>query len=277
MADNPIALVTYNRPEHLKQVLSRLWRDRVEPLYVFIDGPKDQADGQNVQEVRRLVSEITWTTPHVMAYSTNQGLATSVMGAVDYVLDRHETVIVLEDDCVPGPHFFNYMDTCLDLYQSCFDIMGVTGYTISVPHEICDNYPWDVYFFPRAGSWGWGTWKRAWNLHNRDLADVYARVQRSGVDIFQGGYDVEVYTEQVLKGHRDIWTPSWILSIYLAQAQFVYPVISHIRNIGFDGRGTHKGISNRYDTPIAQETPTRFPSAIVSNQAIWQNFRNHYR
>jgi len=277
MSNNPVALVAYNRPQHVKQVLLSLWQDRVEPLYVFIDGPKDQTDEQKVQEVRRVVTGITWTTPHVVAHSTNQGLAASVLGAVDYMLDRHETMILLEDDCVPGPHFFNYMNTCLKLYQSQSDIMGVTGYTIPIPQTIWDSYPWDVYFFPRAGSWGWGTWKRAWALHNRNTAEVYAQIKSSNIDITQGGHDVEVYARQVIREQRDIWTPSWILSVYLARAQFVYPVVSHIHNIGFDGSGSHRGNTNRYDTPIAQEPPTRFPSAVMPAQAVWRVFRDYYK
>lgn len=274
---NPVALVAYNRPQHVKQVLSALERDRIELLYIFIDGPKHEADRQNVLEVWRIVSAITWTTPHIVAHRTNQGLSASVTGAVDYVLSQHNTVIVLEDDCVPGPYFFDFMDTCLNRYQLHLDIMGVTGYTIPIPRVIQDAYPWDVYFFPRASSWGWGTWKRAWDLHNHDLAALYNQIQRSDIDISQGGHDVEVYTKQVLERRRDIWTPSWILSIYLAQAQFVYPMISHIKNIGFDGSGSHKVNSNRYDTKLAQVLPTQFPPGVVFDPALWQNFRKWYK
>lgn len=274
---HPVALVAYERPQHLKQVLASLRREHVELLYIFIDGPKGRADVQKVRDVRYVVAGIDWTVPTTVVSSTNMGLATSVTGAVDYVLARHETVILLEDDCVPGPHFFAYMETCLDLYQDNLDIMGVTGYTVPVPQTIRDAYPWDVYFSPRAGSWGWGTWRRAWNLHIRDIADVLQRTHDEGIDNTQGGNDVVTYADQVLQEGRDIWTPSWILSVYLAGGQYVYPTVSHIQNTGWDGSGVHCVKSDRYVSPMADVPPTRFPTGTVCDPAMMGNFRRYYK
>jgi len=274
---HPVVLVTYARPQHLKQVLSALRQNGVELLYVFIDGSKGRADAQRVQDVHHIVAGIQWTVPNIVASSTNLGLATSVTKAVDHVLARHETVILLEDDCVPGPYFSAYMEACLDLYRDDLDIMGVTGYTIPVPQTIRDCYSWDVYFSPRAGSWGWGTWRRAWDLHIRDIADVLQRTHDKGIDNTQGGTDVVTYANQVLRDGRDIWTPSWILSVYLAGGQYVYPTVSHIRNIGWDGSGAHCGKSERYATPMADTPSTRFPPGLVYDQAVVDNFRKYYK
>jgi len=107
---HPWALVVYNRPWHTLQVLKSLGRHRPDPLYVFCDGPKSHHDERAVLAVRDIVTKhVTWTKPGVIARKDNFGLSRSVVAAVDYVLERHETVIVLEDDCVPGPHFFTFM------------------------------------------------------------------------------------------------------------------------------------------------------------------------
>lgn len=275
--EHPVALVAYNRPEHLKRVLVALWRQRVEPLYIFIDGPKDSADAERVMEVRRLVAGISWTCPTVYARNKNQGLAASICDAVDHVLMRHSTVILLEDDCVPGGFFFPYIYSCLDLYRDVAEIMGVTGYTVPIPQSIRDSYPWDVYFCPRAGSWGWGTWRRAWNTHIRDYEELYKQLDKADIDVTQGGKDVSVYADQVRNAGKDIWTPSWILSVYLAGGQFIYPMISHIQNIGWDSSGTHCGTSDRYATPMATSVPTRFPPSAVFDSRLRDNFRRYYR
>ena len=103
--DIPVALVCFNRPAHTAQVLQALRRDNIQNLYVFCDGPRNAQDLPQVQAIGRLVDQIDWTTPKVFRRQQNMGLARSVVSAVNTVLAEHETIILLEDDCVPKPLF----------------------------------------------------------------------------------------------------------------------------------------------------------------------------
>lgn len=276
---HPLALVVYNRPRHTSRVIEALRELRPSPLYVFSDGPRTRQDAHDVMAVRDIVAaRITWTTLEILFQrGDNIGLRRSLVAAVDHVLSEHETVIVLEDDCVPGPHFFTFMDECLERYKNDDSVLGITGYTVPVPRSILGSYPHDCYSFPRIGSWGWATWRDRWQLYERDFAAAYEGAKRSGCDLTAGGKDIPRMIERSIAGKLDIWTPGWVLANALTGTQFIYPVISHLTNIGHDGSGVHCGKTSRYDSPIAKTRPTRFPAkAPAPDRRIVENFKKYY-
>lgn len=274
----PLILLIYNRPKKAKQMIRALREIKPKLLYVFLDGPKNEQEVHLIEQCRDLVVDgVDWTTPRLTCRSKNFGLAKSVVSAVYKVLTVHDRMVLLEDDCIPGPFFMNFMEMCLHKYEDVDNVMAATGYTVPIPQSIRDEYPWSVYFAHRIGSWGWGTWRRAWEKYERDLRVVYDKAIASNVDLSQCGKDAKRYIEGQLEDEKDTWTPNWLLALYLRNAYCVYPVVSHIQNIGFDGTGVHCGTSSSYDTPLATQVPTRFPDVPLDDASIMQNFRKWYR
>ena len=63
------------------------------------------------------------------------------------------------------------------------------------------------------------------------------------------------------RGKVDSWAIRWYFSVFMAGGLVLYPVKSLIQNIGFDGSGTHCGISAQVNTQIN-------PCSKVKNQQI---------
>jgi len=273
----PLILLIYNRPRKVAQMIEALRIFKPDPLYVFSDGPKSKQDQSAVMQCRDLVyGRIDWTEPEIIERRHNIGLAKSVVGAMDMVLDNYRQAVLLEDDCIPGPYFMEYMELCLDKYKFCSDIMCITGYTVPIPRRIRDQYPWDVYFIHRIGSWGWGTWRWAWKLYQRDLQAAYDTAIAKGIDLEQCGRDAAIYIKRQLRVEHDTWTPNWVLTLYNHNAHCVYPTVSHIQNIGFDGTGVHCGASKKYDTPLAKKLATRLPNEPTFCPQIFDTYRRFY-
>lgn len=275
--NHPYALVVYNRPEHTRRVIESLSKFCPEPLYVFSDGPKSSQEEKDVLDVRDIVTKcVTWTKPKIIAREDNFGLARSVVTAVDYVLERHDTIILLEDDCVVGPYFSYFMETCLDKYHSSPRILGVTGYTVPIPEPIRRSYPWDLYLFPRPGSWGWATWRWRWARYDRNFKQAFDLAQ-DDIDLTVGGKDVPSLIQRAIEGKLDAWTPGWLTAV-ARFGYFIYPTVSHVHNIGFDGTGVHCGKTSRYDSPIAKTKPARFPSEYDYPvcKEILEHFKKYY-
>jgi hypothetical protein len=205
-------------------------------------------------------------------------LAASVTQAVDHVLRRHETVIVLEDDCVPGPYFVDYMDSCLDQFFDFDKVMAVGGYTLPLPQTFLSRYEHNVYFYPRIESWGWATWKSSWKLLEPNTAKVLGQCKSLGVDINQGGRDVLGMAEAVIGGSLDAWTPAWLLSTYLMGGLCVYPTESHIDNVGFDGSGQNcgNGDAARWNSQMADGFLPNFPHTFQVEDEINQVYRSQF-
>jgi hypothetical protein len=171
----PVILITYNRPEHTAKVLKALKKHGRTNLFIFADGPKKGADLSKIEATRALFKTIDWCEPKIFERTENIGLAHSIIAAVNHVFQYHDRLILLEDDCVPQEFFFNFIETCLDIYADNDKVFGISGYTVPIPDEILARYPYDLYFFPRIGSWGWATWKRAWQHFEPDLAKAYEK------------------------------------------------------------------------------------------------------
>lgn len=269
------ALITYNRPSHTARVLAKLREHRVGSLFVFSDGPKNQADVAAISAVRKLIGEINWTRPVVITQDSNIGLRNSIVSAVDRVLEQHETVIVLEDDCVPGPYFFEFATQCLERYADNEKVMSIGGYTMPLG-PAAKNYPYDVYFHPRIETWGWATWRRAWRYYERDVKSAYKRALEAGVDLNQGGTDVPGMIQRYVQGRLNAWSTGWLLAVYLRRGYCIYPVESHVQNIGFDGSGVHCGTTSRFNSPICQRKPSRFPDKVILHAPIVKRVKEFY-
>ena len=277
MKSVPVILISYKRAWHTEQVLTALKEHNIKNLFIFSDGPKNKYDLSDVYETRLLFQRIDWTTPTIIERDKNIGLVNSIVSAVNYVFRKFDRVILLEDDCVPQEHFFEFIGTCLDKYEYNEKIFGISGYTVPIPESILKKYPYDLYFFPRIGSWGWATWKRAWQHFEPDLAESYKKAIEDNVDLSQGGDDIPLMLKEMIDGRvKDVWTLHWILTVYLKKGCYIYPTISHIENIGMDGTGIHCGKTDKFLSRIANENPSKFPDNVIIDEGIYQNFRNYY-
>jgi hypothetical protein len=272
---HPVALICYNRPGHLARVIMALEAIKPDPLYIFSDGPKDEIDEERIAQVRLVLQGVQWTEPIVISRFRNIGLAASIISAVDRVLRDHETIVVLEDDCVPGPYFYDYMAACLERYKDHDRIMAISGYAYRLPPETFIDYKHDVFCFPRIETWGWATWRGAWQHYIRDecLAAKFEEAQRLGIDLEAGGKDVPNIIRNKIKRGVDSWSPGWLLGTAMVGGLTVYPVKSHIEYIGDDGSGTNMPDSGRWGTDTADRHTIRLPDGPTICPAAYMAMR----
>lgn len=250
--DTGIGLFVYNRPGHLQRVLDGLQKNDIDRLHVFSDGPVSPEERREVERVRSIVRDIDWCDVDLVASSSNKGLARSVVDGVEYLFDRYNRVIILEDDCVPSFDFVEFMNTCLDKYAETPQVMSVSGY--SPPAPMPDDYDYDVYFTRRTHSWGWGTWQSAWEQFEQDpmtLAEFRDRRSEIARLSRPAGGLTELMADQ-LAGETDSWATWWSWAVVKNHGISVNPVDSRVENIGHDGSGTHSGTTDKYAVELAE-------------------------
>ncbi len=89
----PIVLFVYNRLEHLRQTLRSLQSNdfaKESELFVFSDGPKDDADSKDkVAEVRSFIKEIAgFEKITIVESERNKGLANSTIDGFTEIVNR---------------------------------------------------------------------------------------------------------------------------------------------------------------------------------------------
>ncbi|MCX5711451.1 MAG: hypothetical protein NTY47_00025, partial [Candidatus Omnitrophica bacterium] len=228
----PVALFTYNRPIHLSKVLDALKANNIALLYVFSDAARDCGDIDKVREVRKIIDAIDWVEKKVIKEDINKGVARSIVDGVSRVLKEHESIIVLEDDCVPAQDFYDYMLQCLEHYKNEEKIFCVSAYLLPVKSRIFAHYPYDVFFWGRFWSWGWGTWRRSWEKFNCDFVSLIKEAEKQNIDTSLFGQDVSMARLRKMICRNDTWAGPFFLTMALNKTLSVYPKKSYIKNIG---------------------------------------------
>jgi hypothetical protein len=265
MIDRGLVLFVYRRPEHTRRVLEGIQANDPEKLYVFADGPNDEDALEPIRETRDLVRSIDWCETDVRTFDSNRGLRETYMAGIDHVLERHEAVVALEDDCVPSKDFLAFMDRCLEYYADEERVMNVHGYC--PPIEIPETYDYDVFFTTRSGSWGQGIWRDAWSRLVRDPAELQ-RVATSDElrrKLATAGADLLPILDGQISGEMDSIGIYWSWSLVKHDGLSVNPVSSRVTNIGFDGTGRHASDTNKFDTHVNVTHPPenlRLPDCI---------------
>jgi len=278
----PIALFAYKRIDALVKTIAALQRNEMASqsvLHVFVDGPKNLSDGPKVDQVKRIVDQISGFKHIERCYSpVNRGLANSIITGVSQLLATHPSVIVLEDDLITAPNFLSYMNACLQTYRDTPRAFSVSGYSFPFVKPI--NYPHDVYFFPRYSSWGWATWANRWQLADWQMQDYadFLRDRKAQETFSAGGSDLMRMLRRQMNGELDSWAIRWGYHQAKQNGYTVYPVNSKVDNIGFDGDATHTNVFNRYKTSLTvQESGLlQLPVSVVEDPYYSIRFRRKY-
>jgi len=249
----PIALFVYNRLVHTTLTLEALQKNLGASdsiLYIFSDGPRNDADVECVDAVRNYLKVITGFADVILVErERNLGLASSLIGGINEVLAVHDSIIVLEDDLVTSPFFLQFMYDSLRCYEHEEQVVAVHGYTFPMGNTLPDTF-----FLRYTGCWGWSTWRRAWTLFEPDGRKLLEQLRNLHVTASfdrNGTYPYTRMLEDQVKGKVDSWAIRWHAATFLKNKFTLYPGVSLVRNIGHDGSGVHCGKSKFYDVVLA--------------------------
>jgi hypothetical protein len=259
----PIALFVFKRHYHTRKTLESLALNPEfleSQLYIFCDGPKTYRDFDDVATTRKLVKG--WPHPNkiIVERQANMGLANSIILGVSELTEKFGTVIVVEDDLVVSSQFIGFLNDALIKYASSPRVMQISAFMFSVEEFSQEQ---KTVFFPFISSWGWATWARAWKFFDPNATDwQYLRrfpAVRKRFDL-DGCYNYSDMLYLQMVGEIDSWAIRWNWSVYINNGLVVYPPVSLVKNIGFDGSGTH---CRRNDTihPTVRRTPFKIEFA----------------
>ena len=278
MSISPILLFTYNRPEHTRLTLEALKKNHLSDrssLYIFSDGYRDETDREEVMKVRELIRSVEgFASIHIEERTENVGLARNIIEGVTGVVNEHGKVIVLEDDLITSPYFLTFMNDVLERYEQEEKIAHVQGFCFPLL-----DLP-DAFLIKWTGSWGWATWKRAWDLFNPDGEALLTEIMKKKLNRefdFNGNYPFTRMLRRQVNGENDSWAIRWNASLFLKNRLSVNAGKSLVQNIGFDGSGRHSGRDEIYTTPLHMSALSSEIPRIEENMIARKAFEKYYR
>ncbi|MDD6744516.1 MAG: glycosyltransferase [Bacteroidales bacterium] len=279
MTLSPILLFVYNRPAHTRRALESLLRNAEAArsrLIVYSDAAKTAADEPLVAEVRRLVHGIKgFAEVEIVLREKNWGLARNIIDGVTRATDTYGRVIVLEDDLVVAPYFLRFMNEALEVYKDEPKVGHIQACDFTQDPSLPDTF---LILF--TGSWGWGTWQRAWQHFCPDgqvlLDQLEARHLTRRFD-FGGKYPFTRMLRRQIAGRNNSWAIRWNASLFLKGILSLNVGRSLVQNEGFDGSGTHCGGGGLHSSLLYQQPlPVTRITPVVENEAARRAFARYY-
>lgn len=276
----PVAIFAYNRVEHLRKIIRALEENvGIEETDVYIFADYGDKEREKIEAVRNYLYELEkdykFKSLEVEYAKEHKGLAQSVIDGVTKVINKYGRIIMVEDDIYTSRDFLTYMNQALDFYESG-PIWSVSGY--SFPMKSLEKYPHDVFYSYRAGSWGFGTWADRWNMIDWEVKS-YSRFikDKKWIRKFnRGGNDLTDMLTAQMEGRRDSYGVRWCFEQCNRDMLAVYPKVSRVINLGFDGTGTHCFASQEYDTVLNQQTEDCKFEWLDIDKKIAKEFRYKY-
>jgi hypothetical protein len=239
---SPIVIFIYKRPLHLAKTLKSLSNCEgfeKHSIYIFGDGPKNENENIFVQETRNVAKSFFGDRAQYFFSNKNKGLANSVIDGVTDIINKYQSVIVIEDDLLLHSHFLVYMNNALNHYSSKENIFSVSGYMYET--EILKGSKYAI-LLPIISTWGWGTWARAWSKLDSKCIDSIKLLEnkklRKNFDC-NNNYPFSMMLKRQLNGSIDSWGIRWYWTIFRKDALTCFPPISLVKNNGFDNSATH--------------------------------------
>ena len=275
----PVVVFAYRRPDHIRSTLTSLMRCEgfeQSPVIVYCDGPRDIKETDSVMATRELARSMLGEHAEYHFSEVNLGLSRSVIAGVSDVVGRFGRAIVVEDDLELSTSFLTFMNQALDRYANDESVFQVSGYMFDVP--ILKDTP-SALFLPFTVSWGWATWKRAWDQFDPQATGWEAlrtnKVLRRRFNL-DGTYDYATMLMRQMEGLRDSWAVRWYWTVFKANGLVLFPPISLVSNTGFDGSGTHgRGLLRKFSKVrlVVSSTGIILPESALLDAGLYARIK----
>ena len=261
-----VLLIAYNRPKNTRRLIKALRKANVSKIFVSCDGAKGGSDARNVEKVRQYALKlINWNCDVQFNFEkSNLGCKSHVIKAIDWVFEFEEEAIVLEDDCLPDPSFFEFCNVMLNRYSANERIFMISGRNELGSWKDAEG----SYFYTLGGIWGWATWKRAWQ-YNAQYSELWSKLDnqiefhKSKKRFPEYVRNIESGCIRVNSGEIDTWDYQWAFVRICKNGFTITPSKNLIKNIGFGINATHT-INQTSNEPkrFRMNPPYRTPSKI---------------
>ena len=241
----PILLITFNRPDHVRQVLTEIRKQQPAQLFVCQDGARDGNENDYVkcQEVRDVIAELVdWPCElHTLYQDQNLGCGPGPAAGITWFFEHVEMGIVMEDDCLPHPDFFGYCEEMLNHFKDD-DSISMINSTLYYKTWKCDaSYGFSHFMVTGA----WAGWRRTWkgfdlDMHTWQPWQFRRQVKRLTKSTTEANWWYWKLKEiQADTTKKSYWDYQMQMLLFQKGALTIHPQKNLISNIGFDADGTH--------------------------------------
>ncbi len=270
--ETPVAFIIFNRPDRTERVFAEIAKARPTKLLLIADGARADRPGEAEKCVatRAVVEKVDWDCEVLKDYSeVNLGCGLRPASGISWVFQNVDEAIILEDDCLPDPTFFRFCDEMIDRYREDKRVMTISGNNFQYgTKRTAQSY----YFSRYPHTWGWATWRRAWELYDFEMKLWPPLRETSWLLDTLGDPESAAYWRTIFDGLSrisDVWDYQWIFSCWAQNGLAVLPNVNLISNIGWGDDATHTRTRDNPSANLRTEAmsfPLDHPTCMIRNR-----------
>lgn len=235
----PALILGFRRFAEISQIAGILSKSNPCCIVISIDGP-GEPESLTTKSLRlTLQKRIGPTTNLVLEQQPrNLGIAKHLQHAVSKVLSRHESLIVLEDDCIPASGLYSYMAQALSEHQSNKAI-GTIAADAHVMRKRDIAYI-ESSMFPLT--WAWGTWADRWTGFDAQLSTYSLQEIDEAICRYNPSPLIRRHWKQRIResiADANMWDAQWTVYQWLNNYSTLNPSFPLVNNVGNDSNATH--------------------------------------
>jgi putative methyltransferase (TIGR04325 family) len=166
------------------------------------------------------------------------------------------------------------MNEGLEIFEDDEKVISIHGYIYNIK-----ELP-EIFFIRGADCWGWATWKRGWDLFEKDGKKLLYELEKRKLTKlfdFNGAYPYTEMLRDQIAGKNNSWAIRWYASAFLLEKLTLYPGTSLVKNIGIDGSGTNfKSEITWMDVELSTKPITIKKIPAVENQEARKKMENFF-
>lgn len=234
-----VFLICYQRPQYLREILDVVDSAGYSNLYVSLDFPsvEDELYMRRNNEILSILEEYSlrsYGQVFLLRRNENVGSAVSVLAGLKLIFAKEESVIVIEDDCIPSPRFFEFIKENLDYFN--LGLGMIAGSRKSTPELGASSY---LSIYPQI--WGWYTNQTIWlKLFEVLIMEISGSPLKWPQEISRRERKYwEAGIRRSANGYLDAWDIPLTVAFLKLNLLALIPPVSLVSNIGNDSVALH--------------------------------------
>ena len=280
---SPVLIIFYNRIDKTKNIIKTLISSKknFSKLYFRVDGPKNYLDKKKIEKVIKTLKKYKNNSQNsnieISCEKKNLGLQQNIIKSINYVLKKNDRVIILEDDHLPTPTFFEFCDVMLKRYENNNKIFQISG-SCYLPNILQND---GIYLSKFADCVGWATWKKSWSKllknysFNSIIKSKLVKNYYKNISITHWFYEY-LFREYFAKDKKGLWSTWWQLSIINENGLSINPKKNLVIHDGLDVNSNAEHFHDRYYLKKKITNKNINVKKIKNRKIIYQkNFDNY--
>ncbi len=251
----PVIIITLNRCKHLQRCIESLKKNdlaKETDLYIGLDYPPDSRYVEGYKKVQDYLNKGIDGFQNVMIVkqAENKGMFGNFVSVQEEVYKKYDRFIYTEDDNEFAANYLEYMNRCLEKYEHEDSVLAVSGYSYPIEKKAFRGnvFQCGTYF----SALGYGMWKYKEEKMRKHLNKAFFNrlyfdkkfmtrllnlSRNQYVNMIKGMLE---YTSDLI-WNGEIREVDLAFGLYMVACKksVVYPVVSKVRNWGYDGSGVN--------------------------------------